>query len=229
MYVVCATRYEVVEERRWRVPESPLVHLFVDARGVPARCAAVLFIDGDCPYTDGMPSASIMQTFTQRADNQIMTLEILAISVGLSTFAEELKGRKVIVYSDNTGAEVNVALSICFLNPLVFVVSLQAASRKGRASSWDHCGLIHEIWSFCLINQTYLWIERVPSASNISDVPSREDINCCRTWIRQPSGGRAVSSVPPSFSICFKCSGVWRQPTVATHYFDPLSELALRD
>lgn len=175
MHVVCATRYEVVEERRWRVPESPLVHLFVDARGVPARCAAVLFIDGDCLYTDGMPSASIMQTFTQRADNQIMTLEILAISVGLSTFAEELKGRKVIVYSDNTGAEVNVALSIRFLNPPVFVVSLQAASRKGRASSWDHCGLIHEIWSFCLINQTYLWIERVPSASNISDLPSRED------------------------------------------------------
>ena len=115
MHVVCATRHEVVEERRWRVPESPLVHLFVDARGVPARCAAVLFIDGDCLYTDGMPSASIMQTFTQRADNQIMTLEILAISVGLSTFAEELKGRKVIVYSDNTGAEVNVALSESFL------------------------------------------------------------------------------------------------------------------
>ena len=37
-----------------------------------------------------------------------MTLEILAISVGLSTFAEELAGRKVIVFSDNTGAEVHM-------------------------------------------------------------------------------------------------------------------------
>ena len=132
MHVVCATRYEVVEERRWRVPESPLVHLFVDARGVPARCAAVLFIDGDCLYTDGMPSASIMQTFTQRADNQIMTLEILAISVGLSTFAEELKGRKVIVYSDNTGAEVNVALSDLFLESSGFCCGFLAGSQSQR-------------------------------------------------------------------------------------------------
>ena len=61
----------------------------------------------------------------------------------------------------------------CFL--IIYVVYLQAASRKGRASSWDHCGSIHEIWYFCLINQTYFWIERVPSASNISDLPSRED------------------------------------------------------
>ena len=37
-----------------------------------------------------------------------MSLEIMAIAVGLSTFAEELKGRKVVVYSDNTGAEVCV-------------------------------------------------------------------------------------------------------------------------
>ena len=105
---VAHDRHDVAEERCWRAPESPVAHLFVDARGVPARCAAVLFIDGQCMFTDGQPSEAIMKCFKQRADNQIMTLEILAISVGLSSFAEELAGRKVIVFSDNTGAEVRL-------------------------------------------------------------------------------------------------------------------------
>ena len=34
-----------------------------------------------------------------------MGLEILAIAVGLATFADELRGRKVVVWSDNTGTE----------------------------------------------------------------------------------------------------------------------------
>jgi hypothetical protein len=148
-------KYEVVEERVWRAPECQLAHLFVDARGAPPRCAAVLFIDGECLYTDGQPSAGLMGSFERRADNQIMTLEILAISVGLNTFAEELRGRKVIVFSDNTGAE--------------------AASRKGSAKSWDHCNLIHEIWSHCWVNSIYIWIVRVASKDNISDLPSREE------------------------------------------------------
>ncbi len=33
-------------------------------------------------------------------------MQVLAIAVGLSTFGAELYDRKVIVYSDNTGAEV---------------------------------------------------------------------------------------------------------------------------
>ena len=98
-------KHEVVEERAWNAPDTPLAHLFVDARGVPPRCAAVLFVDGQRLYTDGQPSDQIMNAFEERADNQIMTLEILAISVGLSTFAAELRGRKVIVFSDNKGAE----------------------------------------------------------------------------------------------------------------------------
>ena len=44
---------EVVEERPWHAPATPLAHLFVDARGAPARCAAVLLIDGQRLYTDG--------------------------------------------------------------------------------------------------------------------------------------------------------------------------------
>ena len=85
-----------------------------------------MFIDGKCMYTDGVPRQQIMEKFFHRQDKQITTLEILAIAIGLSTFAPELQGRKVVVWSDNTGAE--------------------AASRKGSAKAWDQCRLIHEIW-----------------------------------------------------------------------------------
>ena len=177
-------QYEVVEERAWHAPESQLAYLFVDARGVPPRCAAVLSIDGQCLYTDGRPSDGMMSSFKSRADNQIMTLEILAIAVGLSTFADELRGRKVLVFSDNTGAE--------------------AASRRGSTKCSDHCRLIHEIWSHCWANSIHIWIERVPSKDNISDLPSREE-----------------------YRLVEELGGVWRSPQVATLYVDPLSEFAL--
>ena len=145
---------DIMEERPWTSADEPLAHLFVDARGSPAHCAAVLFIDGRTLFTDGRPSQEHMEQFRKRADNQIMSLEILAIVVGLSTFTEELRGRKVILWSDNTGAE--------------------SAARKGSAHSFDHCLLIHSIWFHALANRMALWIERVASASNISDLPSRE-------------------------------------------------------
>ena len=82
---------------------------------------------------------------------------MVAISLGLSTFAPRLVGRKVIVHSDNKGAE--------------------GAARKATAQEWDHCCIAHEIWSLALRNKMQLWIQRVASKDNISDCPSREDYN----------------------------------------------------
>jgi hypothetical protein len=87
----------------------------------------VLFVDGRVLYTDGKPAERIMQQFAQRADNQITTLEVLAVAVGLSTFSQWLYGRRVVVFEDNRGAEGSI--------------------RKGASSAWDQCLLIHEIWT----------------------------------------------------------------------------------
>ena len=101
-----------------------------------------MFMDGMSYYTDGVPSEEILEKFASRKDRQITTLEILASSVGLSTFQELLRGRKVVVWTDNKGAE--------------------GAARGGRAKAWDHCRLIHEMWpricglSGCLRTTTYL-------------------------------------------------------------------------
>ena len=37
---------DVVETHYWKADERALTHLFVDARSTPARCAAVLYLDG---------------------------------------------------------------------------------------------------------------------------------------------------------------------------------------
>ena len=71
----------------------------------------------------------------------------------------------------------------------------QASSRKGSAKSWDHCALIHEIWTHALLNQTYIWIERVASEYNISDLPSRMNYELVR-----------------------EMGAVWKAPLVAMQY-----------
>ena len=91
------------------------------------RCSAVLFIDGRIFYTDGEPAKAIMDQFLKRDDNQITTLEILAIAVGLSSFGHMLRGRRVVIFSDNRGAEGSVI--------------------KGASKAWDQCLLIHEVWT----------------------------------------------------------------------------------
>ena len=51
----------------------------------------------------------------------------------------------------------------------------EAAARKGTAKSWDHCEIIHKIWTMAFEIGAHVWIERVASAENISDLPSRTD------------------------------------------------------
>ena len=172
---------------------------------VLVRCAAVLFIDGQFHYTDGIPSQSIMDKFNARNDRlmsaagmfvsickvgavrQITTLEILAIAIGLSTFQSELKGRKVVVWSDNKGAE--------------------GATRKGSAKAWDHCRLVHDIWLHALQHSIHLWIERVPSHDNIADSPTR-GAYLLMEKLRELGQGR------------------WMQPVVASVYLTGESVLA---
>ena len=94
------------EKRSWTNSRSEPVHLFCDASGSPAHLGAVLLIDNKCYFTHYVPPAAVVNGFRRRSDNQIMGLELLAISLGLCTFAELIRERNVVVHSDNTGAEV---------------------------------------------------------------------------------------------------------------------------
>ena len=162
---------EIAEQRSWNQRSMSPAHLYVDARSTPPRCAAVLFIDGEVLFTDGKPGASHMRHIGERGDGQIMSLELMAIAVGLATFAAELEGRQVWIFEDNTGAE--------------------ATTQKGSSRAEDHNSLVHEIWTLALMHGIGLWIDRVPSDDNLSDLPSREE-----------------------YELLYSMGAVWREPAI---------------
>ena len=80
----------------------------------------------------------------RRADRQIMSLELLAMALGLCTFSAECSQRRIRVFSDNVGAEYCVS--------------------RGSAKQWDHTVVVHSIWHWAAKIKATLWIERVRSA-----------------------------------------------------------------
>ena len=104
-----ALSLNIVETRLWGDEFMPSAHLFCDASGAGARMGAVLYIDGQWSWTSMVAPTDILESFRRRKDNQIMGLELLAISLGLGTFEKDLQGRHIVVHCDNTGAEVRTS------------------------------------------------------------------------------------------------------------------------
>ena len=148
-------RLELEQHWTWSESQAPWLHLYADARGQPPRVAAVLFADGRSYFCDMEPSQQILQSFERRSDNQIMALEMLSIALGISSFSDILKGRRIVIWSDNTGA--------------------QAATSTGRAKSFDHACIAHCIWAELAKLHVQAHVERVPTDSNIADLPSRQE------------------------------------------------------
>ena len=133
-------RQSISELRPWQPISTPPCHLFVDAASSPAQCGAVAFIDGRVFYTCARPNAAVWKQFAARQDRQITGLEILACAIALSTFQQEIAGRVVCLYSDNTGAlSVGWVLGMLslVLCPQVQNTPLQrAAHAHGITTSW---------------------------------------------------------------------------------------------
>ena len=83
-----------------------------------------------------------------------MAWELLPIALGVSTFSQTLKGRRVRVWCDNVGGE--------------------NALRAGVAEATDHNLIVHALWLHAARVGYGFWVERVPSKDNIADLPSRE-------------------------------------------------------
>ena len=166
----------IAQVRPWRDDKRDRAVVLADARGWPARVAAVVLVDGQIHWTTMAISDEILQYFKPRGDNQIGSLEILAIALAVSTFpgaprrrasalasagtassviADLLRDRQVDLYSDNSGAE--------------------AAAKKGTAKEFDHASLVHGIWKRAAELNISLWVERVPTDDNWSDLPSRQE------------------------------------------------------
>ena len=102
----------------------------------------------------------ILEHFKDRADNQIMGLELLAISLGLCSFEWLLEGNDVVIHSDNTGSEM--------------------AIRRGSARSWDHAQLVHAQWFQLVRLKINVLVKRVATDDNIADLPSRGEFRILR-------------------------------------------------
>ena len=85
---------DIAELKPWKQVTSIPVHMFCDAAGRKPYMGVVVFIDAECLWTHMAPPRKVMCRFRARSDNQIMGLELLAISLGLSTFERRLRGRK---------------------------------------------------------------------------------------------------------------------------------------
>ena len=158
---------ELCQEQFFEDSNTGVVELFCDARGFPARLAAVLFCDGEILYTDWEPPTELLQLFVYRDDNQIMGLELLSIALGLSTFRDQISGRNIRVWSDNVGCE--------------------KACKKGASRKFDHNCIVHCLWLVAAQYGIGLHIERVATDDNIADLPSRESYtvlaNMGATWM----------------------------------------------
>ena len=153
--------YDLHQERPWREAVGDHATLIVDARSTPPRLAAVFIPPaGEVQFCDMAPGEKALRHFCQRGDGGILALELLAIALGLSTFAEQLAGGTVVVFSDNTGAE--------------------RATARGSAATWDYSAVVHCLWRFAAKHGFGMWLERVGTKDNIADLPSREEYGLLR-------------------------------------------------
>ena len=148
---------EIVETRLWQQPQSDHLHLFCDARGQPPHLGAVLVSNTSCLWTHHRPHNDTIDLFRSRKDHQIMGLELLSISLGIHTFADEIKNQRLVIHSDNRGSEL--------------------AMRRGSAKVWDHAQLVHQLWEDLLMLSTQVFVVRVSTNANIADPPSRESFS----------------------------------------------------
>ena len=112
-----------------------------------------------------------------------MGLELLSIALGLSSFEQFLMGRCVVIHSDNTGAEC------CF--------------RKGSAKEFDHCSLIHNMWSQIARCHMNVWVCRVGTHDNIADLPSRNEYLALRF--------AGAQFVEPEFHVSYESADAWAE------------------
>ena len=83
----------------------------------------------------------------------IAELELFPIVVALANYAEQIRGRRVLIFVDNNSVR-DVMIKGSSRSASLFVMLAEFARRAHR-------------------EQLLLWISRVPSKSNIADFPSR--------------------------------------------------------
>ena len=98
----------------------------------------------------------LIDHWLQCGKKQLITeLELLPIAVGLSTYSNRLRGRRVLWFIDNNSVRDMIV--------------------KGSTKTPSLFCLLAECYRLTGELQIMWWVSRVPSKSNIADMPSRGD------------------------------------------------------
>ena len=127
--------------------------MWVDASGSKRIIAVIIEIEGVLHYTSLQVEAVIMKDWFIKNDNYIGILEMLAIILGVYTFASLIQGNLVTVFNDNAGVVHSV---------------LRAASRIPEINQ-----MVARLWLRVATEKLGMVISKVESDANPSDEPSR--------------------------------------------------------
>ena len=155
--------------RLWRRVRPPVI-VYTDARyspgePEPAQLGIVVFDPEDtahphspeCPgpqwrHSSLVVGPDVMRLLAQR-EQYVGQLEVMAGVAAYTSLPEQLRGRDVIHFIDNTGALFGMA--------------------KGYSGDDDSARMIHAFHTVLAAIDCNVWLEYVQSGANISDLPSR--------------------------------------------------------
>ena len=157
----------------YRRPRRPIVvytdAMYTPGARVPARIGVVIYDPEDGEHKWRHASAIVpdwlMRKFASRKQ-YIGVLETLAAVVAYTSRPRQFFQRDVIHFIDNTGALVGIA--------------------KGYSRDLDSSRLVHVFHSIAAACQTNAWFEYVPSAANIADLPSRDELSLLKEKGSEP-------------------------------------------
>ena len=147
----------------WHSPDSPLL-IFTDAAFEKGRATlGAVVIDtlgGPADIYDGELPTKLVASWQRYADEQIICQAELAAAVSIRyLLRKRLAGRKCIYFIDNESARFSLIRAVSG------VPSMQALASLFHVWDEDH--------------PHYAWVERVPSASNPADLPSKPPAQRC--------------------------------------------------
>jgi hypothetical protein len=155
----------------------PPILVFVDGAEEDVVSTGAVMID-PCDGLNGrqffvydVPTAKVEQWKTAGGKQRVIhQAELLPALLAVSTWAARMQGRRIILFVDNDGARGSLI--------------------KGSSTSLPSALIVGQFWSEAAAAEMYIWVDRVPSASNPADGPSRHEVQ----WLRD-NGFEEVEAV----------------------------------
>jgi hypothetical protein len=150
--------FELAKPRTVRyVDDRPPAVIFTD--GAEERYVSVggLLVDPvtGSEHFGGIVDEGIVKSWLEAGGRQraIHQAEVYPALMALSMWASRLSGRRILMFVDNDAAKE------CLI--------------KGTTRSIASAKLVTDFWALAAAHELYLWVERVASAANPADAPSR--------------------------------------------------------